>query len=466
MRNDFLDRSHSVAGPGFNRWLVPPAALCIHLAIGEAYAFSVFNKPMSQLLGGAMPGPGDWSIAALGWIFSLAIVFLGLSAAVGGKWVEDVGPRKSMFAAALCFSGGLLIGGGGVALHQLWLVYLGYGVVGGIGLGIGYISPVSTLIKWFPDRPGLATGTAIMGFGGGALIGAPLAVLLMKHYATLAPGGVAPTMLTMGAIYLCFMLVGAFIVRVPARGWAPAGYVAPATGKKLVTTGNVLVGEAVKTPQFYFLWAVLFLNVTAGIGVLGQASLMIQEMFPGHFPHATPAAVATSAAAAAGFVGLLSIFNMGGRIFWASLSDFIGRKNMYSIFFVLGTLLYASIPTLGKAGNLPLFVLCYCVILSMYGGGFATIPAYLRDMFGTLNVGAIHGRLLTAWSAAGIAGPALINYIRQYQLDHGVAKADAYSITMYLMAGFLIVGFVCNLMIRQLNDRHFVKRPLQEVAAR
>ncbi len=466
MRNDFLDRSHSVAGPGFNRWLVPPAALCIHLAIGEAYAFSVFNKPMSQLLGGATPGSGDWSIAALGWIFSLAIVFLGLSAAVGGKWVEDVGPRKSMFAAALCFSGGLLIGGGGVALHQLWLVYLGYGVVGGIGLGIGYISPVSTLIKWFPDRPGLATGTAIMGFGGGALIGAPLAVLLMKHYATLAPGGVAPTMLTMGAIYLCFMLVGAFIVRVPARGWAPAGYVAPATGKKLVTTGNVLVGEAVKTPQFYFLWAVLFLNVTAGIGVLGQASLMIQEMFPGHFPHATPAAVATSAAAAAGFVGLLSIFNMGGRIFWASLSDFIGRKNMYSIFFVLGTLLYASIPTLGKAGNLPLFVLCYCVILSMYGGGFATIPAYLRDMFGTLNVGAIHGRLLTAWSAAGIAGPALINYIRQYQLDHGVAKADAYSITMYLMAGFLIVGFVCNLMIRQLNDRHFVKRPLQEVAAR
>jgi len=466
LRNDFLDRSHSVAGPGFNRWLVPPAALCIHLAIGEAYAFSVFNKPMSQLLGGATPGSGDWSIAALGWIFSLAIVFLGLSAAVGGKWVEDVGPRKSMFAAALCFSGGLLIGGGGVALHQLWLVYLGYGVVGGIGLGIGYISPVSTLIKWFPDRPGLATGTAIMGFGGGALIGAPLAVLLMKHYATLAPGGVAPTMLTMGAIYLCFMLVGAFIVRVPARGWAPAGYVAPATGKKLVTTGNVLVGEAVKTPQFYFLWAVLFLNVTAGIGVLGQASLMIQEMFPGHFPHATPAAVATSAAAAAGFVGLLSIFNMGGRIFWASLSDFIGRKNMYSIFFVLGTLLYASIPTLGKAGNLPLFVLCYCVILSMYGGGFATIPAYLRDMFGTLNVGAIHGRLLTAWSAAGIAGPALINYIRQYQLDHGVAKADAYSITMYLMAGFLIVGFVCNLMIRQLNDRHFVKRPLQEVAAR
>ena len=462
---DFLDRGHSVAGRGFNRWLVPPAALCIHLAIGQAYAFSVFNKPMSQLIGGAAPAPGDWSIPALGWIFSLAIVFLGLSAAIGGKWVEEAGPRKSMFAAALCFSGGLLIAGAGVAVHQLWLVYFGYGVVGGIGLGIGYISPVSTLIKWFPDRPGLATGTAIMGFGGGALIGAPLAVSLMKRYATLAPGGVAPTMLTMGIIYLCFMLVGAFIVRVPAANWTPAGYVARATGKKLVTTGNVLVGEAVKTPQFYFLWAVLFLNVTAGIGVLGQASLMIQEMFPSHFPHATPAAIALSAAAAAGFVGLLSIFNMAGRIFWASMSDFTGRKNMYSTFFVLGTLFYASIPTLGKTGNLPLFVLCYCIILSMYGGGFATIPAYLRDIFGTLNVGAIHGRLLTAWSAAGVAGPVLINYIRQYQLDRGVAKADAYSITMYLMAALLVVGFVCNLMIRALDERHFVKRPLREARA-
>ena len=459
---DFLDRKHSIAEPGYSRWLVPPAALCIHLAIGQAYAFSVFNKPMSQLLGVTAPAAGDWSIPALGWIFSLAIVFLGLAAAFGGKWVESVGPRKAMFASALCFSGGLLIAGGGVAVHQLWLVYLGYGVVGGIGLGLGYISPVSTLLKWFPDRPGLATGTAIMGFGGGALIGAPLAILLMKHYATASSVGVAPTMLTMGIVYLVFMMVGVFTVRMPAADWKPEGYVAQAKSAKLITTGNVLVAQAVSTPQFYLLWTVLFVNVTAGIGVLGQASLMIQEMFPARFPHDTPAAVAVSAAAAAGFVGLLSIFNMGGRVFWASMSDFIGRKSTYAIFFALGIALYASIPTLGKLGNLPLFILCYCIILSMYGGGFATIPAYLRDLFGTINVGAIHGRLLTAWSAAGVAGPVLVNYIRQHQIDSGVPKADAYSITMYFMAGLLVIGFICNLLVTQLGERHYVRTPLQE----
>jgi len=463
--NDFLDRSHSVAPAGYSRWLVPPAALCIHLAIGQAYAFSVFNKPMSQLIGVTAPAAGDWSIPALGWIFSLAIVFLGLAAAFGGKWVEDVGPRKAMFASALCFSGGLLLAGAGVALHQLWIVYFGYGVVGGIGLGLGYISPVSTLIKWFPDRPGLATGTAIMGFGGGALIGAPLAVALIKHYSTPAFVGVAPTMLTMGAIYLAFMLVGVFIVRVPPAGWSPAGFVAHAKPRKLVTTQNVLVGRAVATPQFYLLWTVLFVNVTAGIGVLGQASLMIQEMFPAKFPHGTEAATTASAAVAAGFVGLLSIFNMGGRIFWASLSDVIGRKATYGVFFVLGILLYASIPSLGRAGDLALFVLCYGLIISMYGGGFATIPAYLRDLFGTINVGAIHGRLLTAWSAAGVAGPVLVNYIRQYQIDRGVAKADAYSVTMYLMAALLVVGLICNLLVKPIGDEHYVNVPLREAAS-
>ncbi len=437
---DFLDRSHSVAGPGFSRWLVPPAALCIHLAIGQAYALSVFTKPLAQLIGVSAPTAGDWSVTQLGWIFSLAIVFLGLSAAFGGRWVETVGPRKAMFVAALCFAGGLLIAGGGVALHALWLVFFGYGVVGGTGLGIGYISPVSTLIKWFPDRPGLATGTAIMGFGGGALIGAPLAINLMKFYGSHAnpvSTGVAPTLLTMGAVYLCFMLVGAFIVRVAPPDYAPAGY-QPRTAGKMITTQNILVGTAVRTPQFYLLWAMLFVNVTAGIGVLSQASLMIQEMFPDRI----------SIAAAAGFVGLLSLFNMGGRIFWASMSDYIGRRPTFFIFFAAGAVLYATIPSFGRSGNIALFVLMYGLILSMYGGGFATIPAYLRDLFGTLNVGAIHGRLLTAWSAAGVAGPVLVNYIREYQINHGVAKSDAYSTTLYIMAALLLVGLVCNFLVK------------------
>jgi MFS family permease len=448
----FLDRSNSIAPASFNRWLVPPAALCIHLCIGQAYAFSVFNKPMAQAIGVTAPAPGDWSIPALGWIFSIAILFLGLAAAFGGRWVERVGPRNAMFVSALCFCGGLLVSSLGVSAHQLWLVYLGYGVLGGCGLGIGYISPVSTLIKWFPDRPGLATGTAIMGFGGGALIGAPLAVALMKHYSSATSTGVAPTMLTMALIYLVFMMVGTFIVRVPREGWQPAGYVAPTTGKHLVTTQNVLLEQAIKTPQFWLLWLLLFLNVTAGIGVLGQASLMIQEMF------------GVTAIAGAGFVGLLSIFNMGGRIFWASMSDFMGRKPTYMIFFALGAVLYALVPTFGHLHSIVLFILAYLIILSMYGGGFATIPAYLRDLFGTINVGAIHGAVLTAWSAAGIAGPVLVNYIREYQISHGVAKADAYSVTMYIMAVLLVGGFICNALIKALNERYYVKNAPQATA--
>ncbi|HEX3671970.1 MAG TPA: OFA family MFS transporter [Candidatus Cybelea sp.] len=442
----FFDRQHSIAKPGFNRWLVPPAALCIHLCIGEAYAFSVFTKPMAQAIGVTAPSPGvDWTVPELGWIFSLAIVMLGLSAAFGGKWVERAGPRAAMFVAAICFSAGLLVAALGVNAHWLWLVYLGYGVIGGCGLGIGYISPVSTLIRWFPDRPGLATGTAIMGFGGGALIGAPLSVLLMKHFANATGTGVAQTMAVLAIVYFIWMLVGALIVRLPQDGWLPTGYTPPIAAQGMITTKNVLRENALRTPQFYLLWAVLCLNVTAGIGVLGQASLMIQEMF------------GVTAVAAAGFVGLLSIFNMGGRIFWASLSDYIGRKTTYAIFFVLGAVLYFVVPTFGHMHALALFVLAFCVILSMYGGGFSTIPAYLRDLFGTINVGAIHGALLTAWSAAGVFGPVLVNYIREYQIDHGVAKADAYSVTMYIMAGLLIVGLLCNLAVRPVHERHHVE---------
>ncbi|HXA36179.1 MAG TPA: OFA family MFS transporter [Steroidobacteraceae bacterium] len=451
MTSSVFDRENTVAPPGFNRFLVPPAALAVHLSIGQAYAFSTFNLPLTKLIGITHSAPGDWNLKQVGWIFSIAIVFLGSAAAVFGRWVERVGPRKSMFAAALCFSGGFLVSAVGIHLHQLWLLYLGYGVLGGCGLGIGYISPVSTLIKWFPDRPGMATGMAIMGFGGGALIAAPLSVMLMDHFKTPASNGVLETFVTMGVIYFMYMMIGVYTVRVPAPDWKPAGWIAPAQPKRLVTSANVSVDMAWRTPQFWLLWGVLCMNVTAGIGVLGQASPMIQEIFSGR----------VTAATAAGFVGLISLFNMAGRIFWASTSDYIGRRNTYMVFFLLGIVLYSSVPTLGHLGSIGLFVAAFCIILSMYGGGFATIPAYLRDMFGTYQVGAIHGRLLTAWSVAGVLGPVLVNYIRQYQIDNGVPKAQAYSVTMYIMCGLLLIGFLCNFAMRPVKEKYHYRESTQ-----
>ncbi len=451
MTASFLDRQNTVAPPGYNRFLVPPAALAVHLSIGQAYAFSTFNLPLTKLIGLSASAPGDWDLKQVGWIFSIAIVFLGSSAAVFGRWVERAGPRKSMFASALCFSGGFLLSAVGIHLHQLWVIYLGYGVLGGCGLGIGYISPVSTLIKWFPDRPGMATGMAIMGFGGGALIAAPLSVLLMGHFKTAVSNGVLETFVTMGVIYFMFMMIGVYTVRVPTADWKPAGWTAAPRPQQLVTSANVAVEMAWRTPQFWLLWVVLCMNVTAGIGVLGQASPMIQEIFSGRV---TPAA-------AAGFVGLISLFNMIGRFFWASTSDYIGRRNTYMVFFLLGILLYSAVPSLGHLGSIPLFVAAFCIILSMYGGGFATIPAYLRDMFGSYQVGAIHGRLLTAWSVAGVLGPVLVNYIRQYQIDSGVPKAQAYSVTMYIMCGLLLLGFLCNFAMRAVDEKYFYRGSTQ-----
>jgi MFS family permease len=419
---------------------VPPAALCIHLCIGQAYAFSVFNLPLTRLLGISHSAPGDWKLTDVGWIFSIAIVFLGASAAVFGRWVEEGGPRRAMFTAALCFGLGFVISAVGINLHQLWLVFLGYGVLGGCGLGLGYISPVSTLIKWFPDRPGMATGMAIMGFGGGAFIASPLSVWLMQKFSTPQHLGIAETFLVLGAGYMVFMMIGAALVRVPGPDFKPAAAPAP---RKLVSTHDVYVYDALKTPQFWLLWGVLCMNVSAGIGVLGQASAMSQEIFPGR----------VTVVAAAGFVGVLSLFNMLGRFFWASTSDLIGRRNTYFCFFILGIVLYILVPQTGAMGSVALFVACSAVIISMYGGGFATIPAYLRDMFGTRYVGAIHGMLLTAWSVAGVLGPALVNYIRQYRVDHGVAKAQAYNTTLYILAGLLVVGLICNLLIRPVDAR-------------
>jgi len=446
----FLDREHTVAGPGFSRWLIPPAALAVHLCIGQAYATSVYKN--------ALVAHFDTSLTAIGIIFSIAIVMLGVSAAILGTWVDRVGPRKAMFAAACFWASGFLVGALGIGTDQLWLVYLGYGFIGGIGLGIGYISPVSTLIKWFPDRPGLATGMAIMGFGGGALIASPLSSQLLAFYdtafdpsdpTTVASGdAVMKLFLSLAVIYFLVMMLGVFNVRVPAPGWKPAGFdPAKITAKPMITSANVSANNAVKTRQFWLLWIVLFCNVTAGIGILEQASPMIQDFF-----RDGDGVSVVAAAAGAGFVGLLSIFNMGGRFVWSSTSDYIGRKPMYAIYLGVGIVLYFLLATFGNVAT-ALFVLLAAIIISFYGGGFATVPAYLRDLFGTYQVGAIHGRLLTAWSAAGVAGPLIINGFLDAQGKPGELVAADYRLALYTMVGVLAVGFVANLLISPVADR-------------
>jgi MFS family permease len=451
----FLDRERTVAGAGFNRWLVPPAAIAVQMCIGEIYGFSVFNVPLTRAIGITRSIPGrDFTIPQVGWIYSIALVVLGLSAAFLGKWVERNGPRKTMFTSACCFSFGLVLAAIGVGLHSLALIYLGYGLVGGVGLGLGYIAPVSTLVKWFPDRPGMATGMAIMGFGGGALVGAPFGVELMSRFKSATSVGVRESFLVMAACYFVMMNVGTLLVRVPAPNWKPEGFDG-ASSTRLVPARkpsaldamhDVLADEAIKTPQFWLLWAVLCLNVTAGIGILGQATLMCQDMF------------GVSPAVAGGFAGLLSIFNMGGRFLWSSASDFTGRKAIYAIYFLLGCALYLLIPLTQRYGSVSLFAAVTAVIISMYGGGFATVPAYLRDLFGTIQVGAIHGRLITAWSMAAVVGPQMVNYISTYQKEHGVPKAQAYNTGMYLMAGLLLVGLACNLLVRPVDAKHRAAR--------
>jgi MFS family permease len=428
----FLSREATVAEPGFNRWLVPPAAISVHMCIGEVYGFSVFNVPLTQA------GAG-WTIPQVGWVYSIALFMLGMSAAVFGKWVERSGPRQTMVASCVCFCGGLLISALGVKLQMLWLLYLGYGFIGGIGLGLGYISPVSTLIKWFPDRPGMATGMAIMGFGGGALIGAPLGVKLMDHFHSTTNTGVAEAFVVMAGLYAVSMLLGAFLVRVPPTDWKPEGWEPSQHAKPMMTNASVAVDVAWKTPQFWCLWVVLCMNVSAGIGILGQASKMCSDMF------------GVSAAVGGGFAGLLSLFNMGGRFVWSSISDYTGRKTVYSLYFIIGAILYCAVPWTQNIQNETLFVVVTAVIITMYGGGFATIPAYLRDMFGAYQVGAIHGRLITAWSVAALLGPSLVNYISTARIEAGVPKAEAYNSTMFLMAGLLMIGFIANLLVRPVD---------------
>ena len=471
--------------PGFNRWLVPPAALAVHLCIGMAYGFSVYWLPMSQLIGGSAPlqcpvdmsfwqqlvtRQCDWKISLLGWTYTLFFVFLGCSAALWGSWLEKVGPRLVSFVATLCWCGGLVLASAAIYFHQLWLLWLGAGVIGGIGLGLGYISPVSTLLRWFPDKRGMAAGMAIMGFGGGALVGAPLANWLINFFADGHGSGVWQSILALAVIYALFMLCGTFGYRLPPMGWHPVGAKAQQAISKQPTV-QVHVSVAWRTPQFWLLWLVLWLNVTAGIGILGMASPMLQEIFAGKllsldlgWQELNTEQLKRIATMAAGFTGLLSLFNILGRFFWASVSDMCGRKATFALIFFLGTLLYGTLPLINHGGYVAFFVCALCVIISMYGGGFATIPAYLADVFGSQMVGAIHGRLLTAWSAAGISGPVLVNYLREYQLAQGVEPARIYDITLLALTGLLIIGFICNQLVRPIPQKYAMTAEQQQQA--
>ncbi|MEI7968775.1 MAG: OFA family MFS transporter [Betaproteobacteria bacterium] len=484
-----LDKERIIAAPGFNRWLVPPAALCIHLCIGMAYGFSVFWKPLGGALVGADGKPlaacaagatsfGDkmsgtvraltatdcnWTQFDLGWMYTLFFVLLGCSAALWGGWLERAGPRKAAFVSTLCWCGGLVLSSLGVYWHQLWLMWVGSGVIGGVGLGLGYISPVSTLIKWFPDRRGMATGMAIMGFGGGAMIGSPFATLLMNNFKTPTDPGVWQTFMTMALVYFVFMMIGAFGYRVPPSGWRPEGWTPPPAdpGKSMITQSHVHLRNAHRTPQFWLLWIVLCMNVSAGIGIIGAASPMLQETFGGQlfgqgdvgFASFADEQKVAAAAVGAGFVGLISLLNIFGRIAWASSSDRLGRKATYFIFFALGTALYGFASFAADWKSMALFVGAFCIIASMYGGGFATIPAYLADMFGTQFVGAIHGRLLTAWSTAGILGPMVVNYLHDTRKEAQVPFDQIYGPIFYVLAGMLVVGFVANLLVRPVAEK-------------
>jgi MFS family permease len=467
----FLDRAKIVAPANFNRWLVPPCALAIHLCIGMAYGFSVFWLPLSRAVGIGKPvactgmtlgqaittASCDWRVSDLVWTYSIFFVVLGAAAAIWGGWLERVGPRKAGLVATLCWTGGIAIGAIGVAQHQLWLLWLGTGLLGGIGLGICYITPVSTLIKWFPDRRGLATGMAIMGFGGGAMIGSPLADKLMKHFADTHQVGVWQTFLVLAAIYFVFMLGGALGFRVPPEGWLPAGWSPPAGSAS--AQRYVHLDNAHKTPQFWLIWGVLLLNVSASIGIIGVASPMLQEIFGGRLigqPGVTMAAFNTAqkadaAAIGAGFVGVISLLNILGRFFWASSSDRIGRKPTYAVMTALGVLLYGLAAPALIGGSIGLFILTFCIIASMYGGGFATVPAYLADIFGTRYVGAIHGRLLTAWSTAGVLGPYIVTSMRDRALAAHVPAPQVYPPIYWTLGGLLVLAFVLNLLVRPVD---------------
>src|SRR5262245_40668746 len=428
-----VDASAARAASAFNRWFIPVGAVSVHICIGSVYAWSTFNRPIQALF------PNEpWWFSPPYTTFTTALVLLGLSAAFGGPWVERRGPRAAATAAALFFGTGLIIGGIGLGLKQSVLVFLGMGIIGGIGCGLGYISPVSTLVKWFPDRRGMATGMAIMGFGGGAFLAGYLNVFFMDVF------GVAKTMIALGAIYLVIMMMGARILRRPPSGWKPVGWNGPLKSHRMITDRSVSRDEAVRTVQFVLLWGILFINVTAGIGILAQASPMMQDLFS-----KTPIEAAV-------IVSLISVFNAGGRFVWASSSDYIGRRNTYTIFFVVQFFMFLFVPRLAATRNWPIFLASLFTVFTMYGGGFATIPAFLADIFGPENVSAIHGATLTAWSVAAVAGPVIITELSnraKAQLSAGASRVHVYDAPLEVLAALLAVGFVLTLLVKPLKEK-------------
>jgi MFS family permease len=416
-----------------NRWLIPIGAVAVHICIGSVYAWSTLNRPILALF------PNQpWWFSPPYTTFSTALVLLGLSAAFGGPWVERSGPRAAATAAAMFFGSGLIVGGVGLTIKSPLLVFLGMGVIGGIGCGLGYIAPVSTLVKWFPDRRGMATGMAIMGFGGGAYLAGKWNAILVNQI------GVAKTVAIFGAIYLVVMMIGARILRRPPKGWKPEGWIPPVNTNAMITDRSFTRNEAVRTVQFYLLWGILFINVTAGIGILAQASPMMQDLFQ------------KSAVEAGAIVSIISLFNAGGRFFWASSSDYIGRRNTYTLFFVVQIALFLLIPGIAAAGSWTIFLACLFTVFTMYGGGFATIPAFLADIFGSENVGAIHGATLTAWSAAAITGPLIITQLSdraKAALAPGASRVHIYEAPLQVLAAMLAIGFVLTLVVRPIKRK-------------
>jgi len=401
-----------------NRWFIAAAAVGIHISIGSVYAYSVMTNPVKDIF--------DVEGSVIKWAFKIAILLLGLSAAFLGKWVEKVGPKVSGTTAGLFYGIGILGSGLAVQLESLVLFYACYGVIGGIGLGLGYITPVSTLVKWFPDRRGLATGMAIMGFGFAALIFGPVMQSLFDSV------GVSNAFYILGLIYMVLIISSARYMEKPPEGYVPDGY-KEGEGKTIKKDmANINANAALKTVRFYYIWIMMFINIACGIAIIAAASPMMQEKL-----HYTPME-------AAAIVGLIGVFNGFGRIIWSGLSDYLGRANTYILFFLFQVLAFFLLPRISTE---IIFLILLFTVITMYGGGFATLPAFLGDLFGTKQLGAIHGMVLTAWALAGVIGPTIYDVVKK--------TTGSLHTTLTVFAGLFIVAFLVSILMKRTIHRAY-----------